>query len=146
MTESFDAEDDLEMLEEGEGGYRVGYGKPPREHQFKPGNKAAAGRRKKRNEAIGEVVARSLNEKITVIINGKRRRITKLEAIIQMIIQQAAKSPRDAMRLLSWVSQAQPEPVPAWVDQKLKIEFVKRDWTDNPFPGAPSAKAKNQRE
>lgn len=70
-------------------------------------------------------------------INGKRRRITKLDAIVQMIMQQAGKSPRDALRLLAWASQNEPELVPKWVDQSLKIQFVHRDWSDDPLPGAP---------
>jgi hypothetical protein len=135
MTEEFENDDEGVFADRS---YRVGYAKPPKEHQFKAGNKAAAGRRKKRNELVGEVITRNLNQKITVTVNGKRRRITKLDAIVQMMMQAAGKSPRDALRLLSWVSGNEPEPVPEWVDSRIKLEFVHRDWSDNPFPGADS--------
>ena len=41
--------------------YEVGYKKPPSEHQFKPGNKAAKGRRKKRRASVPGMLLKYLS-------------------------------------------------------------------------------------
>lgn len=144
MTDHFDIEDDENPFEKRP--YKVGYGKPPKEHRFKAGNRSAAGKRRRRKDMrLSQLAERLLKEKLTVTIDGKRRRISRLEAIFRTTIQQAAKSPRDALRLLSWVMQHEPEDVPEWVDHKILVELVKRDWSDNPFPGAPPDQIKRSK-
>lgn len=41
--------------------------------------------------------------------------------------------------------QHEPEEVPEWVDHKILVEFVKRDWSDNPFPAAPPERIKRSK-
>jgi len=116
--------------------YEVGYGKPPKEHRFKAGNKAAAGKRRSRKDArVSQVAERLFKEKMTVTIDGKPRRISRMEALMRTTIQQATRSPRDALRLLSWAMQHEPEEAPPWADQKITVEFVNNAPTDDPLPG-----------
>ena len=80
-------------------GYEVGYGKPPKEHQFKKGNKAAAGRRKsKHGQNANAMLARLLYEKVTVKIDGMKVRMTRLETILRTYLNDARSSPRDMLR------------------------------------------------
>ena len=63
--------------------YAVGYGKPPRQHQFQKGQSGnPRGRRKaKLNEA--ELIAKVRDELVTITVNGKAKRITSFEAAIR---------------------------------------------------------------
>ena len=65
----------------------VGYGKPPRAHQFKPGqsgNKTGRPKGAKNEETIlGEL----LQHKLRINENGKVRKITFLEAILRKVVE-----------------------------------------------------------
>jgi hypothetical protein len=70
---------------------KTGYGRPPIEHQFKPGQTGnPRGRLKgKKNEAT--ILHELLNRKITVREAGKPRKITVLEAILLRFTEDALK-------------------------------------------------------
>lgn len=73
--------------------YKVGKGKPPKAHQFKKGQSGNP-RGPKRNKTVAtatieELVAEALNEPVTVIIRGRERTITKKEAIVLGITNDA---------------------------------------------------------
>jgi hypothetical protein len=85
------------------------------------------------------------NEKMTIVVNGKRKRITKLDAVIRVALQNALKSPADALRLMAWALQHEPEFPIANSDHKITIEFVNPDpSSDLPGPedDRPDARAK----
>lgn len=66
--------------------YEVGYGKPPREHQFpkgKSGNPAGSRGRKRGPSSFTEAMKAALLKKQTVIIDGKRRRMTRFEIMLE---------------------------------------------------------------
>lgn len=69
----------------------VGYGRPPREHQFKPGQSGNPKGRPKgtRNEAT--ILQDVLNRKITVRDGGKPRKIPVIEGIVLRIIEDSLK-------------------------------------------------------
>ena len=60
--------------------YTVGYGKPPPEHRFKPGQSGNPRGRKSRKRNESEIIAMVRDELVTMTINGKTRRITAFEA------------------------------------------------------------------
>lgn len=121
--------------------YKVGYGRPPVEHQFKPNNKAAAGKRgPRKDKRIKQMVDALLKEKVTVTLNGKRKRISHLEAILRSTIHSAAKSPQEGLRLISWAMHQEPEEAPDWVGSSMTVQFVTRDWSDDLLPGWDKAK------
>lgn len=78
----------------------VGYGRPPVEHQFKPGNKLAKGRPKgRKNEAT--IIKDILNRMITVVRNGKPVRMTNAEAMWWKQFERALQGDSKAALLLS---------------------------------------------
>lgn len=119
--------------------YLIGYKKPPAEHRFKPGNKAAAGKRGPRKaKRLNELTHKVLNERVSVLIDGKPKRITRAEAMVRQLINLGGKSPRDGLRLLGLASTFEPVEPPAWVDQTIKVAFVHREWgPEDCLPGDP---------
>ena len=83
----------------GEGG--VGYCRPPRAARFRPGQSGNPRGRPKR--ARGALIAQALDEKVEAKENGKRRRITKLEAVVTQLVNRAANGDQraNAIRLRS---------------------------------------------
>ena len=75
----------------GPGAGDVGYGRPPREHQFKPGQSGNPKGRPKgaRNEAT--ILQDVLNRKVTIRDGGRSRKIPVMEGIILRIIDDSLK-------------------------------------------------------
>jgi hypothetical protein len=82
--------------------YRVGPGRPPKEHQFKPGQSGnpAGARRKPRSIApdLKDFLERALNEKVTLRQGEREKIISKADAGIQHLVNQFAKGDRHARR------------------------------------------------
>lgn len=79
-------------------GYQVGYGKPPREHQFAQGVSGnPRGRpRKGREDAaaaglLAEIVLAETERTITAVDGQREVRLTMMEAIVRRTFQQAVK-------------------------------------------------------
>lgn len=60
----------------------VGYKRPPAEHQFKKGNKPVGSGRKKGSKNYATLVAEVMESRVSVTIEGKRRRIPVKEALL----------------------------------------------------------------
>lgn len=78
----------------------VGYGRPPKRHQFKPGAsgnpKGGNGRKKATRsasvaETVADDVADELNETLIVRENGHEKRISKRRAFVKALINSAIK-------------------------------------------------------
>lgn len=114
--------------------YRVGYGKPPKEYRFKPGNQAAAGKQKRKQKTLTRgLLHKVMDEKVTVVIDGKRVRMSNREALIRNLVNQSRKSSREALRLLELLGQAEAEDFVGVQDHTIKIEFI-----GTPPPGLPA--------
>ena len=78
--------------------YRVGPGRPPREHQFKPGQSGNpdGARRKARSIApdLKALFERALSRKVTLRQGEQKRIITKAAAGIEQLVNQFAKGDR----------------------------------------------------
>ncbi len=80
----------------------VGYGKPPREHQFKPGESGNPKGRRKGAKNQETILLELLQQKISLNERGKTRRITILEGILRRIIEDGLKgNTKSAAFLLS---------------------------------------------
>jgi Family of unknown function (DUF5681) len=82
--------------------YEVGYRQPPKATQFKPGQSGnpSGGNRKKIPTSLDEAIQQALEKKQTVMVNGKRKRLTRLTIITEQLIARAASGDAAAMREL----------------------------------------------
>jgi hypothetical protein len=71
------------------GDYQVGYGRPPVQHRFKPGNNANPKGRKKKTRNRKVVIRELLFEPVTVRKGAEVKEIPALEAVIQKTLSQA---------------------------------------------------------
>ncbi len=69
--------------------YAVGYGKPPKEHQFKPGQSGNVGGRKKSKRSGAADISEVLNAPVRVTIGGKVREMVSFEAGLRKIAKRA---------------------------------------------------------
>jgi hypothetical protein len=79
---------------------RVGYCRPPVETRFRPGQSGNPRGRPKGARNLSTIVAAALNERVAVNENGRRRRITKLEAAVKQLVNRAASGEARATQLL----------------------------------------------
>jgi len=132
--------------------YDVGYKKPPTATQFQTGNSGNPAGRPKGSLNRKTVLLRSLKETVTIIENGRKRKITKLEAAMKQLANKVASGDLAAIRML-WsylqdiegsgaaVPDAMPEGDQAMVDLLLRNLGV-ADGTDL---SAPTIKPKKRR-
>jgi Family of unknown function (DUF5681) len=82
--------------------YRVGPGRPPKEHQFKPGQSGnPRGARRKPSSIAPDLKVlfeRALSEKVTLRQGEREKIITKAAAGIEQLVNQFAKGDRHARR------------------------------------------------
>ncbi|WP_424629720.1 DUF5681 domain-containing protein [Bradyrhizobium sp. SYSU BS000235] len=69
----------------------VGYGKPPRAHQFKPGQSGNPKGRPKGAKSEAAILTELLNRRIEMRQGSKVRKITILEAIFHKLAEEALK-------------------------------------------------------
>ncbi len=84
----------------------VGYGKPPKTAQFKPGQSGNPRGRPKGSLNVAAVLERTLREPLVVTEGGRRRVITKLEAAVKQLANKAASGDARAIQLLIGLTQA----------------------------------------
>jgi hypothetical protein len=85
---------------------RVGYGRPPLATRFRPGQSGNPSGRARGARNFSTLVAYALSERVAVTENGRRRRITKLEAAIKQLVNRAAAGEARATALLIQLAQA----------------------------------------
>jgi hypothetical protein len=69
----------------------VGYGHPPREHQFKPGQSGNPRGRPKGAKNESTILHELLNRKVTLTEGGKSRKVTILEAMFVRFAEDSLK-------------------------------------------------------
>jgi Family of unknown function (DUF5681) len=73
--------------------YEVGYKKPPRHSQFKPGNRCnPKGRGKRKVETEAEILKRVLNFPAEFRHGGKSKRAPRIELMIRSLAQKRSKA------------------------------------------------------
>ena len=78
--------------------YAANYRKPPIRTRFKKGQSGNARGRPAKN--LAALLAAALNEKVTVTENGKRRQVTKREAVIAQLVNKSASAELRATKML----------------------------------------------
>src|SRR5665213_1175596 len=80
--------------------YIVGYRRPPKATQFKPGESGNRKGRMKGSRLVGSVLQDIIQQKVSVTESGKTRRIPALEVIIRRLANDAMRSDPRAIKLL----------------------------------------------
>lgn len=89
------------------GDYSVGYGRPPKAHQFKPGQSGNAKGRQRKHMTLksSEVMRRefmaAMEQEVTVNRNGRRQKVSAIRALYDQILATALKGDFRAMKLAS---------------------------------------------
>jgi hypothetical protein len=87
--------------------YKVGPGRPPREHQFRPGRSGnPTGRKRKPRSILLDLkllLERALSKTVTLKQGERERIITKAAAGIEQLVNQFARGDRDARRDLIYL-------------------------------------------
>src|SRR5438874_2364600 len=81
--------------------YSVGYGKPPLHSRFKKGHSGNPVGRRKGTLNFSTVLSAALNRMIVVNENGTRRKLSKLQVLIEQLVNQAAKGDQRAITQVS---------------------------------------------
>ena len=78
--------------------YKVGYGKPPIDSQFKPGKSGNPQGRPKESRNWQTIINEELTTRIDIQINGKAKTVTKREAVFMALTNKAIKGDVRAMQ------------------------------------------------
>ena len=95
-------------------GYEIGYGRPPLHTRFKKGESGNYRGRPRARKNLATIVAEELRETIVISKNGRRRRITKVEAIAMRMVNNCLKEDnnRATQTLLSYLDKHPYKEVP----------------------------------
>ncbi|MBB4258788.1 DUF5681 domain-containing protein [Bradyrhizobium sp. CIR3A] len=85
--------------------YSVGYGKPPKERRFKPGQSGNPSGRPKKCLSLIELVAHEVKRKRPIVEDGQRLRIETDRVLVKRLIDLALKGNLNALRLMMTVIQ-----------------------------------------
>jgi hypothetical protein len=80
--------------------YQVGYGKPPQHTRFKKGESGNPSGRPKGSKNLTTLLEKELKQRVVVTENGRRRSITKQEAMVKHLVNKAVSGDRSLMQLL----------------------------------------------
>jgi hypothetical protein len=78
----------------------VGYGKPPKSTQFQKGRSGNPKGRPRGTRNVATVLDQTLRERVVINENGQRKTITKMEAAVKQLVNQAASGDLAALRQL----------------------------------------------
>lgn len=80
--------------------YKVGRGKPPKDTQFSPGNSGNPKGRPKGSKNFATTIQGELRRRIVVNENGRRKKISKREAVAKQLVNSAAAGNPKSMPVL----------------------------------------------
>jgi Family of unknown function (DUF5681) len=112
---------------------KVGYGKPPKKNQFKPGKSGNPSGRPKVHLPLHEIVLKEAHSPISLKLNGKQVKSTKIEVVTQQLLNKAMKGDNASMKLaFSTIAKSEIDEVEAAKDTSLLYarKPKKFDWTE----------------
>ena len=80
--------------------YEVGYGKPPVETRFRKGQSGNPAGRPRGSKNLATLFEAELSERIAVSENGRRKRITKQQAMVKHVVNKALSGDSRLLQLL----------------------------------------------
>ena len=78
----------------------VGYGKPPKAHQFKPGQSGNPKGRPKGSPNLLKQISKHAAKKVAVIEAGAEKKMARMDVVISAMFNKASKGDVSAARLL----------------------------------------------
>ena len=89
------------MPDNQESKYEVGFQRPPRHTQFRKGTSGNPKGRPRETKNLAAVLEEALAEKVAIVENGRRRKITKRSAMIKQLVNKAVSGDLRASRQLT---------------------------------------------
>ena len=89
-----------QMAADQEGNYEVGYGKPPRHTRFQKGRSGNPAGRPRGKKNLATLLSDALDQKIIVVESGRRKKISKREAIVTQLVNKSASADLKATQIL----------------------------------------------
>lgn len=74
-----------------EGNYEVGYGRPPKQTRFKPGQSGNPNGRRKKVKGSGELLQEVLNSTVIITEKGVQRRVSHQMVVFKVLVANAMK-------------------------------------------------------
>jgi hypothetical protein len=78
----------------------VGYGKPPLHSRFQKGRSGNPKGRPRGKKNMSTLLSTALNASIVVVANGRRKKITKREAIVTQLVNKSAAADLKATQIV----------------------------------------------
>lgn len=80
--------------------YEIGYGRPPKQHRFQPGQSGNPKGRPKKPKDFPSIIARVSKKTICVTEQGETKSVTRLEALAMLIVDKALKGEPWAIKFI----------------------------------------------
>ena len=80
--------------------YTVGYGKPPQEHRFKPGQSGNPNGRPRGAKSVDQVFREVVDQQVDIKVRGATRRVSIFEAVFHKTAEAALQGNLRAMQIL----------------------------------------------
>ena len=80
--------------------YEVGYKKPPQRSRFKKGESGNPNGRPRGSKNLATLFEKELRQRVVVNENGRRRSITKQEAMVKHLVNKAVSGDRRLLQLM----------------------------------------------
>jgi Family of unknown function (DUF5681) len=80
--------------------YEVGYKKPPQRSRFKKGESGNPNGRPRGSKNLATLLEKELRQRVMVNENGRRRSITKQEAMVKHLVNKALSGDRRLLQLM----------------------------------------------
>lgn len=125
--------------------YNIGRAKPPRHTQFKKGVSGNKAGRPKGSKNLSTLIMEAAHGQVTATIDGKQRKISKVQATtMQLATKAAAGDPKAMLKFLDWVDEIETRAAAARPSQypvsDADMEVIKavhdRLWQYSPDPFA----------
>ena len=110
--------------------YNTGYGKPPKRSRFQKGRSGNPKGRPKGRKNKGSVVREVIERKVTIRENGKTRKVTVFEALVESMVSKALNgSINDQIKLIQLIEKHVPEKLEDMkkFDQAITVTYVLPD-------------------
>lgn len=118
--------------------YPVGYKRPPREHQFKPDNKAAKGRRRAKKEglSIPEILHKAIASKRKIKRGNEIVDMPVAEILVERLVQSMTTgSAKDMALIISLLERHLPDLL-AGEPEKLEVSYHRAEGSKVSLPPA----------